>query len=188
MKISVPESLQLHNKVIPVPDYTIPQTRSRDDSISGAIKRKTIQDTRGKIPVYADPNYRPPPKPTTIPLQEIPRRIADLVTAINKDFVENSPYQECVISEMYKRPNRSYFYEPPELESLVSTGKIVKKLLPKEADIDKILKITHRKVLKGTHLTVTVKEIWAGYLISPYFKDLYLYLSQNKLPITKTVL
>ena len=26
----------------------------------------------------------------------------------------------------------------------------------------------------------------AGYLISPYFKDLYLYLTQNKLPSTKT--
>ena len=29
-----------------------------------------------------------------------------------------------------------------------------------------------RKVLKGTHLPVTVKEIQAGYLISSYVKDL----------------
>ena len=28
----------------------------------------------------------------------------------------------------------------------------------------------------------TIKEIQAGYLTSPYFKDLYLYLAQNKLP------
>ena len=27
-----------------------------------------------------------------------------------------------------------------------------------------------------------IKEIQAGYLTSPYFKDLYLYLVQNKLP------
>ena len=45
--------------------------------------------------------------------------------------------------------------------------------LPKQADIDKILKILQRKVLKGTHLPVTVEEIEAGYFISPYFKDLY---------------
>ena len=38
------------------------------------------------------------------------------------------------------------------------------------------------------HLPVTVKEIQAGYLISPYFKDLYLYLAQNKLPSTKTAI
>ena len=52
--------------------------------------------------------------------------------------------------------------------------------------MDKLLKIVQRKVLKGTCLPVTVKEIQAGYLISPYFKDLYLYLAQNKLPSTKT--
>ena len=38
------------------------------------------------------------------------------------------------------------------------------------------------------HLPVTVKEIQAGYLITSYFKDLYLYLAQNKLPTTKTVI
>ena len=38
------------------------------------------------------------------------------------------------------------------------------------------------------HLPVTIKEIQAGYLISPYFKDLYMYLAQNKLPSTKTAI
>ena len=92
------------------------------------------------------------------------------------DFEENSPYQECVISEMYQRPDKSYYKEPPELQGLVSSGKLVHKFLPKQADTDKILKIIQRKGLKGTHLPVAVKEIQAGYLISPFFIDLYLYL------------
>ena len=37
-------------------------------------------------------------------------------------------------------------------------------------------------MLKGTDLPITVKEIQAGYLTSPYFKDLYLNLGQNILP------
>ena len=49
-------------------------------------------------------------------------------------------------------------------------------------DIDKILDIIERKVQEGAHLPLTIKEIQAGYLSSPYFKDLYLFLSQNKLP------
>ena len=49
-------------------------------------------------------------------------------------------------------------------------------------DIDKILDIIKRKVLKGTQLPLTIKEIQAGYLSSPYFKDLYQLLSLNKLP------
>ena len=42
-----------------------------------------------------------------------------------------------------------------------------------------------RKVLKGTHLPVEVKEILTGYLNSSHFKDIYLYLSWNKLPTSK---
>ena len=33
-----------------------------------------------------------------------------------------------------------------------------------------------------------VKEIQAGYLTSPYFKDLYLYLAQNKFPSKKSAI
>ena len=64
---------------------------------------------------------------------------------------------------MYQRPGRSYFQELLELYSLLNTGKLVQKFLLKQADIDKILKIIQRKVLKGMHLPLTVKEIQAGY-------------------------
>ena len=64
----------------------------------------------------------------------------------------------------------------------------VQKILPKQTDIDKILKIIQWKVLKGTHLPVTIKGIQAGYLVSSYFKDIYLYLAQNKLPSTKSAI
>ena len=57
--------------------------------------------------------------------------------------------------------------------------------MTKQTDIDKILQIIQRKVLKGTHLPVEVKEIQAGYLHSPYFKDIYQYLLQNKLLSSK---
>ena len=61
----------------------------------------------------------------------------DLDTELNTDFKENSSYQEGVISEMYQRPDRSFFQELPELDSLISTGKQVQKFLPKQADIEK---------------------------------------------------
>ena len=136
--------------------------------------------------MYTDPIYRPLPKLTEILLREIPRNLSNSDPEINRNLEENSPFQEDVISEMYQRPDKSYFQEPQELASVINTEKLVQKFLPKQTDIDKILKIIQRKALKGTHLPVTVKEIQAGYLISSYFKDLYLYLAQNKLPRTKT--
>ena len=40
-------------------------------------------------------------------------------------------------------------------------------------------------MLKGTHLLVEIQKVQAGYLHSPYFKEIYQYLSQNKLPHSK---
>ena len=64
-------------------------------------------------------------------------------------------------------------------------SRLVQNVLPKQADMDKILKIIQQKVLKGTHIPITIKDIQAGYLVSSYFKDIYIYLAQNKLPSTK---
>ena len=58
----------------------------------------------------------------------------------------------------------------------------------KQTDIDKILEVIKRKVLKGMHLPLIIKEIQAGYLSSLYFKDIYLYLVHNRLPNKKTAM
>ena len=71
---------------------------------------------------------------------------------------------------------------------LINTSNLIQRVLPKQTDIDKILKVIQREVLKGMHLPVMIKEIQAGCLIIPYFKDIYLYLAQNKLPSTKSMI
>ena len=100
----------------------------------------------------------------------------------NVDIEENSPFQEGIISEIYERPDMSYIQEPQDLKDLIDTTRLIQKFLPKQMDIDKILDIIKRNILKGMHLPLTIKEIQASYLSSPYFKDLCLFLSQNKLP------
>ena len=64
----------------------------------------------------------------------------DISAEINIDFEENSPFQEGIILETYQRPDKTFFQEPQELKGLVNTGNLVKIILPKQADIDKILK------------------------------------------------
>ena len=128
---------------------------------------------------------KPPPRLPDKKIQNDRQINLDLDVEINKDFQENSLYQEGIISEIYQRLHKSQLIEPPELADLIDTNQIIQKHFPKQTDIDKILKVIQRKVLKGTHLPVTVKVIQAGYLNSPHFKDLYLYLTQNKLPSSK---
>ena len=130
-------------------DKVILQTRSSNDSGFRLGKRKTMQDISREIPMYPDSMYRPPPKPTEIPFQEIFRNLSDL----DMDIKENSPYQEGVISKMYQRPDKLYFQEPQELDILINTGKLVHPtFLQEQADIDNILEIIQRKVPAGTHL------------------------------------
>ena len=138
------------------------------------------------VPFQPGPVYRPPPKPIKQDVaypqsSQSSTSIKDINPNINFDFEENSPFQEDIMSETFQRLDKSFFQEPKELGDLVNKENLVHKYLPKQTDIDKILKVIQRKVLKGTHLLVEIKEIQAGYLHSSYFKDLYLYLSQNKL-------
>ena len=115
-------------------------------------------------------------------MKENRKGVMDLDTGINTDFEENSPFQEGIILETYERADRSYIREPSELIDLLDTTEIIQKFLPKQADIDKIVDVIQRKVLKGTHLPLTIKEIQAAYLTSPYFKDLYVYLAPKNYP------
>ena len=89
------------------------------------------------------------------------------------------------MSKTFQRLDKSFFQDPKELGGLKNKENLVHRYLLKQTDIDKILEVILRKVLKGTHLPVEIKELQAGYLHSSYFKDLYLYLSQNKLPSSK---
>ena len=88
---------------------------------------------------------KPPPRPPDKMTQNDRQIKLDLDLEINQDFEENSPYQEGIISEIYLRPEKSQLVEPPELSDLVNTDKIVQKYLPRQTDIDKILKVNQRK-------------------------------------------
>ena len=90
--------------------------------------------------------------------------------------------------QRHSKDHTNHFLKPKELEDLINNENLVHNFFPKQTDINKILEVIQRKVLKGTHLPVEIKEIQAGYSHSPYFKDLYLYLSQNKLPSSKSAI
>ena len=132
------------------------------------------------VPLHPDPLLKPSTLQNTNKTKNNPN--------INIDFEENSPFQEGIISETFQRLDNSFFLNPKEHEDLIDKGNLIHKFLPKQTDIDKILEIIQRKVLKGTHLPVQIKEIQVGYLCSPFFKDLYQFLLQNKLLSSKSAI
>ena len=146
------------------------------------------------VPFHPGLMYRSPSKPNRLKMprsQESSQNslsVENINPEINLDFEENSPFQEGVISEIIQRPDKSLFQKPKELNALINTGNLIQKFLPEQSDINKMLKEIHRKVLRGTHMPVEIKEIQVRYLNNSYFIDIYLYWSQNKLPTSKVTI
>ena len=92
------------------------------------------------------------------------------------------------MSDTFQRLDKSFFQEPKELGDLINKGNLISQIFAKGRDINKTLKVIQRKILRGTHLPVKIKEIQARYLQSSYFRDIYIYLSQNNLPSSKAVI
>ena len=76
---------------------------------------------------------------------------------------------------------------PSLLESLLDKAKTAYKFLPKQGDIDGLIAKINKKVLRDTNLCVDLRDLKAAFLTSPHFRDIYLYLLQNRLPLGKGV-
>ena len=134
------------------------------------------------VPFHLDPHLGPSKQ------QPIKQDAQEINPNTNFDFEENSPYQEGIMSETFQTLDKSFFQNPKELGDLINKGNQVHNFFARQTDVDKVLEIIQMKVFKGTHLPVEVKESQVGYFYSPYFKDLYLYQSQNKLPGSKSAI
>ena len=82
-------------------------------------------------------------------------------------------------------PTDEDFVLPPPLESLLDKAKTAYKFLPKQGDIDTLIAKINKKVLRDTNLCIDLRDLKAAYLTSPHFRDIYLYLLQNRLPLGK---
>ena len=97
-------------------------------------------------PPYHDPYAKPPPRPPDVTnLIDSWKDLLDNDLERKEYIEENSPFQEGIISETYKRPDTSYIQEPYELTDLIDTTKLIQRFLTKQMDIDKILDIIKKR-------------------------------------------
>ena len=103
----IPEEPKIEKVVVNMLNLTTPVQSISNPSmemINRSIMQKIIKD----FPFYPDPTYRSIAKPVRIPMSEVPGNI-DVNLELNTDFEENCPFQEGVTSEMYQRPDKSFF-------------------------------------------------------------------------------
>ena len=84
-------------------------------------------------------------------------------------------------------PTEEDFVLSIPLESLLDKAKMAYKFLPRQGDIDRLIAKINKKVLRDTNLCVDLRDLKTAYLTSPHFRDIYLYLLHNRLPLGKGV-
>ena len=78
------------------------------------------------VPPYPEPYYRPPPTPQDENINiDSWKDLQNFDLDTRVEFEENSPHQEGIISETYERPDKSFIQDPPELQELVDTSKLI---------------------------------------------------------------
>ena len=92
---------------------------------------------------------------------------------------------EEVLDPQIRIPDQSDFELPPPLQDIVDPSKITHKFLPKQGEIDRLINQINKKVLRDTKLSMNLRDLRAAYLQSPHFRDIYLNLTQNKVPLGK---
>ena len=176
--LKIPNIPKTQDRVTIIPNFATPPLQSKGDSSTRMIDRKTIQDAAREIPIHPDPVYRPPPKWS----------ILDIDPELNTEFKDNSSFQEGVISESYQRPDKSYFQEPQQFKSIINTGRLVQKFLPKQADINKILKNNTKKSIKRDAYTCYCEVNSSRIFSQLLFQRFVSVSSSNKLPYKKTAI
>ena len=131
-----------------------------------------VQDT-----VYSQPKFTPQALPQAKPLQ-----MKDLRGDPSLDPDRELPLQESAVEGMFRAPILEDFIVPPTSEEETRGKEILAKNLPKQNDIDKLMKVLNRKILTRSRFPDSLKDLETAYVQSAYFKDVYEYLRYNRLP------
>ena len=83
---------------------------------------------------------------------------------------------------MFRPPVQEDFIVPPTLGEAVKGKTVLAKNLPKQTDIDRLMKVLNRKILHRSRFPESLKDLEAAYMHSGVFKDIYEYLKFNRLP------
>ena len=77
------------------------------------------------------------------------------------------------------------FIPPQSLDKVVDLSKTAYKFLPKQGELDRLLKQIEKKVFRDINISNKLRDLKAAYIDSPHFRDIYLNLMQGKVPLNE---
>ena len=82
-------------------------------------------------------------------------------------------------------PQLNDFIPPQSLDKVVDLSKAAHKFLPKQGEIDRLLKQIEKKVLRDINISNELRDLKAAYMGIPHFRDIYLNLMHGKVSLNK---
>ena len=93
-----------------------------------------------------------------------PRPISGIDTGAEKE----------VLDPEIQIPQLKDFIPPQSLDKVVDLSKTAYKFLPKQGEIDQLLKQIEKKVLRDINISNELRDLKAAYMESPHFRDIYI--------------
>ena len=111
-----------------------------------------------------------------------PQQLSELEPGVDLDPNLEIPFSETSVEAMFRSPELKDFSSPPTLGEYVKGKEMISKTMPRQVEIDRLLKQINRKILRETRLPSSMNDLEAAYNSSSAFRSVYQYLKYNRLP------
>ena len=193
--------LRVNQNTHPIPTPQTVQTSTPSTPLGGASHK----DASGTVPsrkVLAPPFVQPAP-PGHINRGFQPRPPVKRGEDVEDDEIEHittkyarvlnpkpisgidTGAEKEVLDPEIQIPQLKDFIPPQSLDKVVDLSKTAFKFLPKQGEIDRLLKQIEKKVLRDINISNKLRDLKAAYMESPHFRDIYLNLMNGKVPFNK---
>ena len=165
----------LNNKIVSrqmIPEINMEQEKSDRLTVAklNAVKHFNKQDHKSKLMTE---------KYSLLPLN--PQQLTPVQTAIQR-MSEKHPDFEIEPVNTIQPPEIEYTQMPQALVPIDTPLSIIRKHIPRQSDIDKIVKNIETCVIHSLELPIQAQDLIKAYQHSTHFCDIYQYITDGKLP------
>ena len=110
-----------------------------------------------------------------------PQQLTPAQTALQR-LSEKHPYFEIQAVNTIRPPDIEYTQKSQPLVPVDTPLSVIRKHIPRQSDIDKIVKTIETCVIHGLELPIQAQDLIKAYQTSAHFQDIYHYITDRKLP------
>ena len=148
------------------------------------------------VPEQPLPQVLPIPRPMPLPdaIPEVPNQPIPFQSLINPrpldirllgtlpGYDEDDKDDKNQPEVSIRQPDKAMYRKSKKLFDEIQDEMIFRKHLPRQLEINKFLESLKRKVIHDYDISISIKELSAEYEKSPFFLDIYKYITKGHIP------